>query len=335
MNMKTTSLVLFSHIMSSVFGRPTFDINTGISSYFDDNYYSGNRRGRCGGSNLGRAFNRPSGRNHFDDNLLIPLCTINSRSGALSQHNLLVCNFLNLQHYLQTISKYDNDYHSTMHVGSNYLSEISIKVYNIFKRCIFLVRNYEYIEYKEKFEQHKYNDCFYILLNNVELTNFVFEYFRTLRECNNANMVLGSNYFYNSTQGGIADLDLNIRITGNICSADFLNDPKCILEINLYDRVELIKFFIQRHLCETYGPLNSTLLERFFSLYESVFLRGRFIDHQITAFVLYKLYAELRFDSNEINVIDSLSKFLSDYLTGRNLAVARTFCALTFGSVRK
>lgn len=345
MNMKVSSLVIYSQLLVGILGAGYYNINTGISRNCDEDMYGRTRfsQGRYFGGNCGSNLSGRSGRGRFgnrrclNDNLLIPFSGINSRVGAYSKENLLITNFLNLQNYLRNISgtNYNVENTGTFDRMLNYSSEISKRIYTIFRNCVYLVRAHEYIDYKHKFEHHKYGDCFYILLDNVDINSYVFEYCQTLRHFEEQNYPLGSNFFYQAKERSLVEIDLNIRSTSSLCSADFLNDPKCILDINLYDRIKLMEFFIQRYFFTNGGYNNEERIRCFFRIYEDIYLRGCPLDHQITAFVLYKLYAELRFNYNENSIIELLTSFLVDYREGTNIDVAEIFCAFTFGTVGK
>ncbi|KAK6089951.1 hypothetical protein P3W45_000997 [Vairimorpha bombi] len=343
--MKVSSLVIYSQLLVGVLGAGYYNINTGISRPCDEDMYGRNRfsRGRYFGGDCRSNLSGRLGRGRFgnrkclNDSLLVPFSEINGRVGAYSKKNLLISNFVNLQDYLRNISgsNYNSENSGTFDRMLNSSFEIGKRIYTIFRNCIYLVRAHEYIDYKHKFEERKFGDCFYILIDNVSLNSFVFEYCRTLKHFEEQNYPLGSNFFYQAREKSLVEIDLNVRSNSSICSADLLNDPKSILEINLYDRIKLMEFFIQRYFYTNSGYNNEEKVRCFIRIYEEIYLRGCPLDHQVTAFVLYKLYAELRFNYSENCVIELLTRFLVDYKEGTNIDVAEIFCALAFGTVGK
>ncbi|EEQ82678.1 hypothetical protein NCER_100566 [Vairimorpha ceranae BRL01] len=272
----------------------------------------------------------PCGRN---DGFLLPF-TFDCITGFFNRENLRRAFFNLVQHRLRYLEKHLNFSHNFQSSLFVNFDEIAVDLREIFRKFIYLVHFNDYAHYKKCFYENKYIECFYIMYNNVSCTRYVFDYMNILASLP-SNCKIDSSHFYRCKEKCLVDTKLNICSFSGIPSADFLIDPVSILELNLYERTQLLKFFFTRYYFEcSYGEIEERLI-RFLDLYRDVYLNGSIWDHRVTAFVMYKIFSELRFKRFNDGLIDRMYEFLRLYSNGTLIRIAKFFCILTFGCFEK
>ncbi|WUR03147.1 putative spore wall protein 30 [Vairimorpha necatrix] len=265
-----------------------------------------------------------------EDNL-ITFAALDSKLGCYSKSNLLRCNFYLLECILKSLCRSYNNTNHSIGLDRNDGRHCH-ELYIIFKRCLYYVDFCDYERYKNFLEKRLYVECFYVIYNNLKCERKLCEYIELLI-CAQKEYNINSCCFYNSKEKCIIDTSLKCCHESKFLSADFLLDPICILELNLYERTQLLNIVLHRY--NRRNEARDEEIRCFLELYNVVYLRNKQLDHQVTAFVLYKLCSEFSLRNHNRSQIILMHNFLKEYKNGLHCREAYFFCLMTFGSCKK